>query len=145
MVIPDLYPLKMWLACLNAGPGLSAWPFCATSSTISQGKLVLNTVGNLIDNDKIVVKVELFDGWKVSLLRALKSWRAWLWVSPAQFVGGLVLNDASEDSLGKLTHLGSSLLSQLDNRHSLAKMDGGSTIQLFYALGNDIPLEHYHT
>ncbi len=48
--------------------------FGATISTIAQNKLVLNIIEYLIDGDKLIIVVELVDGWEVSVLLAWPYW-----------------------------------------------------------------------
>ena len=63
----DLFNLSLWLVDLDAAPVITG-SFCATSSTVPQSELVLNSSGYFIDGDKVVVVVELVNGWEVFVL-----------------------------------------------------------------------------
>ncbi len=66
----DLAELSLWLADLNVGP-LIPLSFCSTICSITQSELELATIVCLIDSDKIVIVVEIFDGWEVNILLLL--------------------------------------------------------------------------
>ena len=85
----DLANLSLWLVNLNAAP-VVFWSLSATICSIPERELVLIISVYFVDCDKIVVVIELFDGWEVHVMLALP-WHVWLWVSPAEFVGRLVL------------------------------------------------------
>ncbi len=73
-VIPDLDfgDLGLWLADLDAAPVVFG-SLSAAIGTIPQNELVLSIAGRyFIHSDKVVVVAELFGGWEVSVLQALK-------------------------------------------------------------------------
>ena len=67
-VIADLNfaELSLWRVELKAGPVVFK-SFCAAIGSIAQNELVLKT-GYFIDRNKVVIEVEFFDGWEVSVL-----------------------------------------------------------------------------
>ena len=65
----DLANQSLWLIELKEAP-VDAFSLSATINSIPQIKLKLKTIDSLIDGNKIIGKVELFDGWEVSVLPA---------------------------------------------------------------------------
>ena len=65
----DLFILSIWIVYFSAAPVI-ALSFCVAISTITQSELVLK-IEYFIDRNKIIIVVELVDGWKVSVLLAL--------------------------------------------------------------------------
>ena len=85
----DLVNLSLWLIEFNAGP-VALISFCATKGSIPQSEPVLRTIGYFIESDKVIVVVELIDGWEVSVLLT-PYWKVRFRVSPTQNFGKLVL------------------------------------------------------
>ena len=105
----------MWLVDINAAP-VVVRSLSGTVSTILESELVLIHVGYLIHSDKLVIVVELVDGWEVSVLLFAIVMTIRMRESEAKY-GKLILQYISEDTVGQVAHHGRSFLSQLD--HSL--------------------------
>ncbi len=65
----DLANQSLWLNEWKEAP-VFASTLSVTINSIPQIKLKLKTIDSLIDGNKIIGVVELFDGWEVSVLPA---------------------------------------------------------------------------
>ena len=109
----DLWELSYWLAEFMGGP-VVLWSHRAPLiCSVRKGELELKVIAYVIDRDKVVIVVEFVYGWEVSIFIRKQKWVASnrSWVSPEQFAGKLVLENAPKDTSGQLTHLGRSSLS----------------------------------
>ena len=86
----------MGLVDINAAP-VVVRSLSGTVSTILEGELVLIHVGYLIHSDKLVIVVELVDGWEVSVLLFAKVMTIRMRESEAKY-GKLILQYISEDT-----------------------------------------------
>ncbi len=118
-MIPDLDLLDLHLlpADLKEGP-VVALSLTATISSVRKGELVLALVGYFIHSDKVVIVVELLNGWEVSVLLFL-DWIVRITESVGEFLS-LQWNDTFSRRIHRISFLVKQCLLLYDGQLLLA-------------------------